>query len=226
MSFSYDTSAPVLRNATCSIAAGSFVGLIGPSGSGKSTLADLLLGLRQPQSGAISACIDGAPISDASWTSSVAYVRQEPGLISGSIIDNVRFYRPWINEDQILDALHAAHILSDVCSWPDGLETDPGTLGHRLSGGQKQRIAIARALAGSPRLLVLDEPTSALDPVSEQHITEAIAALAGKTTVIVIAHRLSTIERADGILRIENGKIVSTVLAREHQPDRHREASE
>ncbi len=226
VSFSYEAGLPVLDTASCSIDAGAFVGLIGPSGSGKSTLADLLLGLRSPDAGAITACVDGKPISLASWRSSVAYVRQEPELIAGSIIDNVRFYRPWISDDRVLDALRAAHVLTDVRSWPDGLETDPGTLGHRLSGGQKQRIAIARALAGNPRLLVLDEPTSALDPTSEHHITEAITDLAGDTTVVVIAHRLSTIERADAVLRIDNGKIVSTALTREHEADRHREPSE
>ncbi len=226
VSFSYEQGAPVLEDASCSVAAGSFVGLVGPSGSGKSTLADLILGLREPDAGRIAALVDGEPISTATWRTSVAYVRQEPELIAGTIIDNVRFFRPWITEEQVLDALHAAHVLSDVCTWPDGLETDPGTLGHRLSGGQKQRIAIARALAGNPRLLVLDEPTSALDPNSEQHITDTIGELAGKTTVVVIAHRLSTIERADAVLRIDQGQIVSTALARERQPDRHSEASE
>jgi len=195
-------------------------------GSGKSTLADLLLGLRSPDSGQITAFLGDEPITAAAWRSSVAFVRQEPHLIAGSIIENVRFFRPWISNDDVLEALRAAHILSDVHTWPDGLDTDPGTLGHRLSGGQKQRIAIARALAGKPRLLVLDEPTSALDPVSEQHITETITELSGSTTVVVIAHRLSTIEDADVVLRVDDGKIVSTALSRENEPDRHTQTRE
>jgi len=226
VSFAYTPAAPVLTHASASIDAGAFVGLIGPSGSGKSTLADLLLGLRAPQSGTITARSNGISLTQAAWRASVAFVRQEPLLIAGSIIDNVRFYRPWITDDAVRDALRAAHILEEALVWPEGLETDPGTLGHRLSGGQKQRIAIARAIAGNPRLLILDEPTSALDPRSEQRVTETIDELRGTTTIVVIAHRLSTIERADLVLRIEDGDIVATALGHEQQTDRHRQTSE
>lgn len=222
VNFGYDSSSPVLHQAAAHIKAGSFVGLIGPSGSGKSTLVDLILGLRLPQSGTVRVTAGGHNLGHEQWRASVAVVRQQPELIAGSIIDNVRFYRPWVDDADIIAALRDAHILDDARSWPHGLDTDPGTLGNRLSGGQRQRIAIARALAGKPRLLVLDEPTSALDHVSEQRVADTISELAGSTTIVVVAHRLSTIDAADTVLRIEDGRVVATDLTREQQAQRHR----
>lgn len=198
--FAYVPGVPVLRGMSHTFEAGTVTGVIGPSGAGKSTLAELLLGLREPDAGRI--LVDGEPRGtiDATWRQAVAFVPQEPALIRGSIIDNVRFHREWVSDESIIEALHDARIHDDVLSWPAGLETDPGTLGNRLSGGQKQRIAIARALAGSPRLLVLDEPTSALDATSEAGIAATLGALKGKVTTVVIAHRAETLTGCDAML--------------------------
>ena len=206
VTYGYLPGVPVLSGFSHVFNAGTCTGVVGASGAGKSTLAELLLGLRSAQRGAI--LVDGEPragVESSSWQRAVAYVPQEPALIRGSIIDNVRFHRDWIDEAAVIQALHAAQIHDDVLGWPDGLETDPGTLGSRLSGGQKQRIAIARALAGAPRLLVMDEPTSALDRTSEQGIARTLAELAGSVTVIVIAHRAETLVGCDEILDLSAG---------------------
>ncbi len=210
VSFNYPSGPPVLDHLRCRIPAGSFVGVVGVSGAGKSTLAELLLGLRTPVEGTLR--LDGhdrTTLHSGDWSRSIAFVPQEPVLRRGSIIENVRFHRDWVTDDAVVAALADAHVLDDVLAWPDGLDTDPGTLGSRLSGGQKQRIAIARALAGRPRLLLLDEPTSALDAAAEQRVAETIAALAGDMTVVVIAHRLSTLTRCDALIALDDGRIAA-----------------
>ena len=200
VSFSYVPGVPVLHGVSHTFEAGSITGVIGPSGAGKSTLAELLLGLRHPDTGMLRIDSEAVSATDRSRRTSVAYVPQEPALIRGSIMDNVRFHRPWISDAAIVQALHDANVHGDIVGWPDGLETDPGTLGNRLSGGQKQRIAIARALAGAPRLLVLDEPTSALDQRSEAAIADLLAGLRGSVTVVVISHRPETLAGCDHVL--------------------------
>lgn len=203
VTFGYELERPVIEDFCLHIPAGSFVGVAGPSGAGKSTLAALLLGLQQPQRGELLLNgTDRTELDPESWKHRMAFVAQEPTLLRGSILDNVRFYRDDITDEAIVRALDAAHILDDIESWPQGLQTDPGTLGSRLSGGQKQRIAIARALAGQPSLLVLDEPTSALDPASELAITNTLLDLRGTVTLVVIAHRATTLNGADQLVRL------------------------
>lgn len=203
LSFRYDETTPVIDDLDFTFEAGHCVGIVGSSGAGKSTLAELLLGLRQPTSGRI--LVDGmdrADLSQHEWAGSIAWVRQEPVLIRGSILDNVRFHRPWITDDMARQALAESNILDEILGWPGGLSSDPGTLGAHVSGGQKQRIAIARALAGRPRMLILDEPTSALDEDSENRVTEALARQRGEMTIAVIAHRPTTLASCDALLRL------------------------
>ncbi len=210
VSFSHKPGQAVLKNVDLALTAGELVGLVGPSGAGKSTLAEIIVGLRTPQTGTVR--VDGhvRRTSAATDNDRVAWVRQEPVLIRGTIIDNVRFHRPWVTNDDIRRALLAAHILDEAEAWPDGLNTDPGTLGSRISGGQKQRIAIARALAGHPRLLVLDEPTSALDATSEVAVNRTLLELKGLVTTLVIAHRAASIAGCDRILELSDGALRST----------------
>jgi len=206
--FGYVPGIDVLRGVSCKIDAGAVVGLIGPSGSGKSTLAEIFLGLRTPSTGQF--LIDGVDRRDVhpdDWNHAVAYLRQEPVLIRGSIVDNVRFYRPWVSDADVEQALEQASILDEAAAWPDGLETDPGTLGTRVSGGQKQRIALARALAGKPRLLILDEPTSALDADSERSVSATIAGLQGEVTVVMIAHREATLSSCTAVFSMASGRL-------------------
>ena len=209
VSFSYAEGKNVLSKVNFSIAKGETIGLIGPSGAGKTSVADLLLRLFKPTEGEI--FIDGKPIisiSSESWRRNIGYVAQDVFLLNASIEDNIRFYRSNLSKEAIIEATKQANIHDFIIGLPEGFNTLTGDRGVMLSGGQRQRIALARALAGSPELLILDEATSALDSASEKLIQESIRALHGSVTVLIIAHRLSTIEHADRLLVLDHGNIV------------------
>src|SRR5205823_696224 len=135
---------------------------------------------------------------------------QDAHLFHETLGANLRYAKPDATDEEIAEALRAAHILPLVESLPDGLETLVGDRGYRLSGGEKQRIAIARLLLKAPDIVVLDEATAHLDSESEVAVQHALAsALAGRTS-LVIAHRLSTILAADQILVIDDGRVVES----------------
>ncbi|MSV90237.1 MAG: ATP-binding cassette domain-containing protein, partial [Actinobacteria bacterium] len=199
-----------LKELTFLIKTGEVVGVVGPSGAGKSTLVQLLLGLREPTSGAIE--IDGINLRDvdrASWNSRVAFVAQDATLFTGTVADNIRFFRSTVSDSDLRDAATQANLLNEIEHLPDGFDTFLGERGTRLSGGQRQRLSIARALAGRPEFLILDEPTSALDSHSEALIRDTIASLRSKVTVVIIAHRMSTIDMCDRIIVIEQGQMTA-----------------
>ena len=207
VNFGYAGDRDVLHDVSVSIEPGEIVGIIGPSGSGKSTLVELLLGLRTARDGTVTVGgVDMGDIERASWSELIAFVSQDALLLSGSIDENIRFYRPDITAERVEAAARAARIADDIADMPDGFATEVGERGSRLSGGQRQRVAIARALAGTPQLLVLDEPTSALDVRSEALIRQSIADLKGTTTVVIIAHRISTLDVCDRILILDRGR--------------------
>jgi ATP-binding cassette, subfamily B, bacterial len=166
--FAYRTGTPVLGGMTFTIDPGEVIGVIGPSGAGKSTLVQLLLGLREPTAGSIR--VDGIELRSVDrrhWTSRTAFVAQDAQLITGTVAENIRFFRDGIDDVAMKEACAMANVLADIERLPQGFDTHLGQRGSQLSGGQRQRLSIARALAGRPRLLVLDEPTSALDVHSE-----------------------------------------------------------
>lgn len=209
VSFSYGTNQPhALSGINLQIESGECIGVIGPSGSGKSTLVQLLLGLREPTEGVIS--VAGTPLTDVRrdfWTQRVSFVPQDASLLTGTIAENVRFFREGIDDSELERAAQQANFLKDIQSLPDGFATHIGERGGQLSGGQRQRLSIARALVGSPELLVLDEPTSALDGQSESLIRTTLADLRGDVTIVLIAHRMSTLDVCDRIMVIEGGSI-------------------
>jgi ABC-type multidrug transport system fused ATPase/permease subunit len=208
VNFSYVPERAVVQDVSCQLLAGNSYGIIGPSGSGKSTLVQLLLGVRNPTSGTITANgIDLSEIDRSSWASKVAFVPQDPTLITGTVAQNIAFYRPGISEEQMVEAARSAHVLDDIQKLPDGFNTDLGERAQQLSGGQRQRLSIARALVGNPELLILDEPTSALDMKSESVIRDTIASLSGRVTVVVIAHRLSTLDVCSRLMVIQDGQL-------------------
>jgi ATP-binding cassette subfamily B protein len=188
---------------------GQLVALVGPSGAGKTTISHLVPRLYDVRSGAVR--LNGIDVRDATLDSiheAVAVVTQDAHLFHETIGDNLRYAKPDATDEELTEALRAAHILPLVQSLPDGLDTVVGDRGYRLSGGEKQRIAIARLLLKAPDVVVLDEATAHLDSESELAVQQALrTALAGRTS-LVIAHRLSTVREADLILVVDGGRIV------------------
>jgi ATP-binding cassette subfamily B protein len=208
VSFSYIQTTSVLDGVSFEIGQGETIGIIGPSGSGKSTLVQLLLGVRSQTSGSITVNdIDLREIDRASWTKRVAFVPQDATLITGTVAENIAFYRSGISQQQMIEAARSAHVLDDIQKLDLGFNATLGERAQQLSGGQRQRLSIARALVGEPELLILDEPTSALDMKSESIIRNTIAALNGRVTMVVIAHRISTLAACNRIMIIQDGQL-------------------
>ncbi len=227
VSFAYSQSEKVLRDVSFSIVPHEVIGIVGPSGAGKSTLVQLLLGLRDPDSGRVLA--GGRDISTfdrAEWTRKVTFVPQAAHLISGTIAENIRFFREGVTQEMIERAARLAHLHEDIEGFPEGYERQVGKHGGHLSGGQQQRLCIARALVEQPEVLILDEPTSALDVRSEHLIRNTLESLKDRMTVIVIAHRISTLAICDRIMVIKDGvlKDFGTPSALEQSSDFYREA--
>ncbi|WP_245618319.1 ABC transporter ATP-binding protein [Knoellia aerolata] len=211
VSFAYTTDrASALTDVSLRIGVGETVGVIGPSGSGKSTLAQLVLGLREPTTGVVRvAGVDLRTVDRDWWTQRVSFVPQDALLLTGTVAENIRFFRDGIDDDALRRAARKANILADIEALPQGFDTHLGERGGTLSGGQRQRLSIARALVGSPDLLVLDEPTSALDGHSEVLIRDTLATLHGDVAMVVIAHRMSTLDLCDRIVVIEHGRVTA-----------------
>jgi len=208
VSFAYEDDKHVVKNVSFKAPAGSVTALVGTSGSGKSTIASLAASFLNPDEGKI--LVDGQDLSKVlldSYRGQLGVVLQDDFLFEGTIRENILFPRPDASEEELANAVKAAHVNEFTDRFEKGLDTTIGERGVKLSGGQKQRIAIARAILADPRILILDEATSNLDTESESFIQESLAQLMEGRTSFVIAHRLSTIRRADQILVIENGQI-------------------
>lgn len=206
-----ETDRAAVEQINLRIAPGEHVAFVGPSGSGKSTLANLILGLYDPSSGAIT--IDSIPQAelDMRWLRrQCAIVMQESILLSDTIYENLRFANPAASEEEIYDAARRANADGFIHDLPEGYQTKVGERGASLSGGQRQRISIARAILRDPRILILDEATSALDYESERLIQDALDKLSAGRTVITIAHRLSTVKKADRIVVLNRGRLVES----------------
>ncbi len=209
VNFSYQEGDPIVKNISFKAPAGSVVALVGSSGSGKTTIAGLAASFLTPDKGMVS--IDGIDLSTVtldSYRSRLGVVLQDNFLYEGTIRENILFGNPAATEQQLQDAVAAAHVKEFTSRFDKGLETLIGERGVKLSGGQRQRVSIARALLADPKILIFDEATSNLDTESELFIQNSLSELLNGRTTIVIAHRLSTIQKADQILVIEEGKIV------------------
>lgn len=200
-----------ITNITLDIPANLTTAIVGSSGAGKSTIADLVLGLIDPESGAIG--VDDVALTPdlrRAWRKQIGYVPQDTFLLHDTVRANVLWAEPSATEAQVRTALQQAAAEEFVLRLPQGLDTVVGERGVLLSGGERQRIALARALLRRPALLILDEATSALDSENEQRILRAIADLHGQTTILIITHRLSTIREADLIHVLEEGRMVAS----------------
>jgi ABC-type multidrug transport system fused ATPase/permease subunit len=210
VSYSYPNSEhPAIHDVSFTIEPGSQVALMGPSGAGKSTIADLLCNVLRPTEGKIIRKTFESSFGDENVIGRVSYVPQRPGLVSGTILDNVALAEDLENLDRsrAMEAIYLAHLGQLVESLPEGIDTPLGKLQDGLSGGQMQRLGLARALYTKPNLLVMDEATSALDAESEAEIQKALTDMRGVVTVVLIAHRLNTIQNADKVILIEEGQI-------------------
>jgi ATP-binding cassette subfamily B protein/ATP-binding cassette subfamily C protein/ATP-binding cassette subfamily B multidrug efflux pump len=207
LDFAYQAGNPVLHGLNLQIAPGSFHGIVGHTGSGKTTLLSLLLRFYPAPPGTIR--IDGIPveaIGEDHFRASIGVVPQEPFLLAATALENIAMGRK-LTRDRIEAAARAAHIHDFIAGLEQGYDTQLGEGGARLSVGQKQLLAIARALAGEPRILFLDEATSHIDSETEQVVQRALAELRGRVTIVAIAHRLSTVRAADRIVVLNHGRI-------------------
>jgi len=209
VTFSYpDSTSPALVNLNFTIEPGSQTALMGPSGAGKSTIADMLCLLLSPTSGRVFQITNSSEL-ELSIGGRVSYVPQKPGMISGTILENVALgiEAESVDREEVISALQAAHLGTLIKELPEGIDTSLGKLKDSLSGGQMQRLGLARAIFSKPNLLVMDEATSALDAESESEIQKTLEEMRGRVTVVVIAHRLNTIQHADKVILLEDGKV-------------------
>ncbi len=197
----------VLSGLNFSVEPGQGLGVIGPSASGKSTLARLLVGVWMPQRGSVR--LNGATFDQ--WDRElvgrhIGYLPQAVELFDGTIAGNIARFDPARTDDSVVAAAKWAGVHDLILRLPDGYETHVGVGRSVLSGGQTQRIGLARALYGSPKLIVLDEPNANLDHEGDQALTKAItAAKTNGASVIVMAHRPSAIAAVDLILSLRDG---------------------
>jgi len=215
VTFGYRHDRPVLFDFTFSVHGGESIGIVGPTGAGKSTLVQLLLRLRDPDSG--NYLVNGEMVSTfarSDWQRRVAYVSQDPRVFHGSVADNIRFFRG-LDQITVERAARQAYIHDEIIAMPNGYETIIGQRAEAVSGGQRQRICLARALAAKPDVLVLDEPTSSLDLESEAAVQRSLADLRGRVTLFIVAHRLTTLTGCDRVLVIGAGHVQAFAPAHE-----------
>nr|XP_046260733.1 bile salt export pump isoform X2 [Scatophagus argus] len=199
----------ILNDLSMQVKAGETTAFVGPSGSGKSTTIQLIQRFYDPEEGMVT--LDGRDIRtlNIQWLRSlIGIVEQEPVLFATTIAENIRFGRPGVTMEDLIQATKDANAYNFIMDLPQKFDTLVGEGGGQMSGGQKQRIAIARALIRNPRILLLDMATSALDNESEAVVQEALDKVRMGRTTISIAHRLSTIRNADVIIGFEHGQAV------------------
>ncbi len=211
VTFSHDDGTALFSNLNLIIKPGEKVGLVGHSGAGKSTIVNLLLRYFEVNNGIIE--IDGqdiAKITQDSLRQAIAVIPQDTLLFHRSLIENIRFGKPDVGDNEVMNVAKKAHIHDFIMELPEQYQTYVGERGVKLSGGQRQRIAIARAILKNAPILVLDEATSSLDSQTEQYIQDSLNFFIEnqKKTVIAIAHRLSTLKHMDRIIVLDKGNIV------------------
>lgn len=197
---------PIIKGVSLALPAGESLGIIGPSASGKSTLARLLIGTWKPISGAIR--LDGADVSQ--WSREhlgrhIGYLPQDVELFPGTISENIARLGP-LDSEGVIQAAQRAFAHEMILRLPQGYDTPIGEGGVVLSGGQRQRIALARALYGNPKLVVLDEPNANLDAEGEVALLQSMRLMKEQAvTLVVVTHKPSLLAGIDKILVLREG---------------------
>lgn len=199
---------PIVRGASFQVAPGESLGIIGPSAAGKSTLLRLVVGTWQPLAGAVR--LDGADVAAwprASLGPRIGYLPQDVELFPGTVAENIaRLDEP--DAAAVIRAAQAAHVHDLVLRLPRGYDTPLGEAGLALSPGQRQRIALARALYGAPRVVVLDEPNANLDHDGDMALLQTLRRLKEEgVTVLIVAHRPSLLSGVDKLLVLREGLV-------------------
>lgn len=197
----------ILAGVGFELAAGGSLAVIGPSGAGKSTLIRLLAGLWKPRVGSVR--LDAVEVS--TWPRDelgphIGYVPQDVELFDATVAENIARLGE-VDSEAVVAAARAAGIHEMVLALPQGYDTRVERGAALLSPGQRQRIALARALYGQPRVLLLDEPNANLDGAGEQALGEALAALRGRVTVVIVTHRTTLLQNVDKLMMLENGRV-------------------
>lgn len=204
------SKSPVVHGVSFSIAPGDALGIIGPSGSGKSSLARMMVGVWPTVAGKIR--LDGADIHQ--WNKdelgpSIGYLPQDIELFAGTISENIARFGE-VDPEKVVQAAEIAGVHDMVLRLPNGYDTIIGDGGAGLSGGQRQRIGLARALYGSPALIILDEPNSNLDDVGEAALGKAIIKLRQNSqTVVLISHRPNILRTTNKLAVLRDGGLVA-----------------
>lgn len=209
VSVSYNgTDKFAVRDLSAAINDGETVGIIGGTGSGKSTLVNLIPRFYDATKGNV--LIDGINVKDYPFEqlrSKIGMVPQETVLFTGTIESNLRWGNENASQEQLNNALHIAQASEFVEKLPDGIKTPVNQGGKNFSGGQRQRLTIARALVGSPEILILDDSSSALDFATDAALRKAIKNETKDMTVLLVSQRVSTIKRADKIIVLDDGEV-------------------
>ena len=210
MSFSYDKNRKLIEDFNLEIKKGQKVAIVGPTGAGKTTLINLLMRFFDPDKGTILINnVSYLDIKKQSLRKNIGMVLQDTWIFTGTIMDNIRYFKKDASEEEVIAASKKAHADLFINTLPNGYMTRVSNRSG-LSEGQRQMIAIARVMLSNPELVILDEATSNIDTRSEKLITDAFDQMMKEKTSIVIAHRLSTIEKADIIIVLKDGAIEET----------------
>ncbi|MFW0791073.1 ABC transporter ATP-binding protein [Gordonia sp. CPCC 205333] len=208
--FHYGDGAHIISGLSTTLPAGSHTALVGPSGVGKSTVIRLLLSLLQPDSGAITLSgRDLRYVHHDSLVNRIAIVPQEPWIFTGTVTENIRCMRADVSVVGVRAAGARCGLDRYVEALPAGYDTVISADGRELPSNARRLVAIARALVGSPGLVLMDEPTAGMDPASAAHIEAMIAEEFRDVTVLVVSHRNSTIAAQQNTLALADGRSVA-----------------
>lgn len=211
VSLAYRPGHPVLHDINLNIRPGARVGFVGATGAGKSSIMNLVTRFYDVTGGAV--LIDGKDIREwpqAMLRRTVGIVQQDVTLFSGTVIDNVRFFRADIPEERVRDVCRMAGVESVILRLSNGYDTMLSHGAPTLSAGERQLLSFARVLLFNPRILILDEATSNLDSRTEELLQDAIRKVSLGRTLLVIAHRLSTVQEMDSIYVLDHGRIMES----------------